>query len=80
MKVAVYHYIPLNSIRIPKYMSRTRPKDEKIAKRFLEFYHTGRFDTNIALDENGVLVDGYSAYLVARRIGLSYLLVIRKEG
>lgn len=69
----------MSAIKIPEYMARTKPSDEKIAKRFLEFYHTGQFNTNVALDDNAVLVDGYSAYLVAQKVGLVFLPAIYKE-
>ena len=68
--VAIPQEIPLDEIKIPKYMSRTTPRDEKIAKRFLEYYHTGKFNTHVALNSDGMLRDGYSAYLVAKKIGL----------
>lgn len=74
--VAVPHEVPLDEIKIPKYMSRTKPKDEKIAKRFLEYYHTGKFNTNVTLDSNGLLRDGYSAYLVAKTLGLSSITIL----
>lgn len=77
--VATAHKVRLSDIKIPAYMTRTKPSDEKIAKRFLEFYHTGQFDTTIALDDNGVLVDGYSAYLVAKTLNLIFLPAICKE-
>ena len=69
----------MSTIKIPGYMARTKPIDEKIAKRFLEFYHTGQFNTNVALDDNAVLIDGYSAYLVAQKVGLTFLPAIYKE-
>ena len=69
----------ISAIKIPGYMARTKPSDEKIAKRFLEFYHTGQFNTNVALDDNAVLIDGYSAYLVAQKVGLALLPAIYKE-
>lgn len=69
----------ISAIKIPGYMARTKPSDEKIAKRFLEFYHTGQFNTNVALDDNAVLIDGYSAYLVAQKVGLTFLPAIYKE-
>ena len=69
----------ISAIKIPVYMARTKPSDEKIAKRFLEFYHTGQFNTNVALDDNAVLIDGYSAYLVAQKVGLTFLPAIYKE-
>jgi hypothetical protein len=73
--IALTHRVRINAIKIPKYMGETRPHDEKIAKRFLEFYHTGQFNTDIVLDQDNVLVDGYSAYLVAQKVGLDYLWV-----
>ena len=71
--------VPMSAIKIPEYMARTKPSDKKIAKRFLEIYHTGRFNTNIALDNHGFLVDGYSAYLVAQALGFTFLSAICKE-
>lgn len=78
--IAVTFDIPLDIIQIPDYMKRTKPSDDKIAKRFMEFYHTGQFDTNVALDDKGVLVDGYSAYLVAQKIGLANIPTVCREG
>lgn len=69
----------MSAIKIPEYMARTEPRDEKIAKRFLEIFHTGQFNTNIALDDRGFLVDGYSAYLVAQTLGFTFLSAICKE-
>ena len=66
-------------ISIPDFMGRTKPRDDKIAKRFLEYYHHGKFNTNIVVDENNVLLDGYSAYLVAKLLRIPYLPVIRTE-
>ena len=40
--VATTQNVLLSAIKIPEYMARTKPSDEKIAKRFLEFYHTGQ--------------------------------------
>jgi len=74
--VAIPQEIPIDEIKIPMYMSRTTPRDEKIAKRFLEYYHTGKFNTNVALNSDGLLRDGYSAYLVAKKIGLPSITVL----
>lgn len=71
--VATTVNIALDSIVIPNYMVRSRPSDEKIAKRFMEYYHNKRFNTNVVVAENGVLVDGYTAYLVAKVLGLPYI-------
>lgn len=68
--------VPMDTIKIPEYMARTKPSDNKIAKRFLEYYHNRRFDTAVMLDNNGLLKDGYSAYLVAKLLHFKYLYAI----
>jgi hypothetical protein len=66
--VGVERMVGIYDINIPKWMSQ--PKDEKIAKRFLEFYHTGRFQTPVLIDKSKMLlIDGYSAYLCAKKMG-----------
>lgn len=77
--VAIPQEIPLDEIKIPRYMFCTTPRDEKIAKRFLEYYHTGKFNTCVALDSDGTLRDGYSAYLVAKKIGLPSITALRDK-
>ena len=68
----------LSNIKIPSHMAHSRPSDEKIAKRFLELYHTGDFQTHIAVDKDLNLVDGYTAYLVAKKIGMEIISAIIK--
>lgn len=76
--IAVAHDIALDSIKIPDYMKRASPSDNKIAKRFLEYYHTMKFDTNVVVKNDGTLEDGYSAYLVAKMLALPSISGIRK--
>lgn len=71
--VANWRCVPLASITIPKYFKNTKPRDETIAKRFLELYNTGGFQTDVIVSDDGVLQDGYSAYLVAKFIGVSHI-------
>lgn len=70
---SITEMIRIDDIKIPSHFASTTPKDEKLAKRFLEMYHTGKFDTNIAVNARGYLTDGYSAYLVARYMGQDFL-------
>ena len=51
----------------------TTASDEKIAKRFMEYYHNKKFNTNVLVADNGLLLDGYTAYLVAKVLGLPYI-------
>lgn len=71
--------INLNDIKVPSHLAHSRPRDEKIARRFLEFYYTNDFQTNITVDENYNLTDGYTAYLVAKKVGMSAINAIVKE-
>lgn len=70
--------IRLTSITIPGYMAQHSPCDALLSKRFLEYYHNAQFNTKVVVDENGVLKDGYSAYLVAKMLGLSVISVMTK--
>lgn len=66
----------IGSITVPEYMRNSSPSNEKLAKRFLEYYQRGRFDTNVVIAEDGTLIDGYSAYVVAVTLGLSKIPAI----
>ena len=78
--IAVAAPMSVESIKIPEYMTRTKPSDAKIAKRFMEVYHNGDFNTSVVVNEDGVLLDGYSAYLVAKQLGHNTITAIRLEG
>lgn len=66
-------HIPIEDIKVPSYMTRSTPGENKIAKRFLEYYRTGQFNTRVAVNDDGVLTDGYTAYKVARMLHLTHL-------
>ena len=76
--VAVGCLIPIDAIKVPTYMSRSVPNEEKIVKRFREYYRTGQFNTRVTVDDSGVLLDGYTAYKVAKMLHLTHLLVVTK--
>lgn len=44
------------------------PQPEELADRVREFYATGGF-SNVAFRPDGTLIDGYSAYMVAKMLG-----------
>ena len=76
--VAVGCLIPIDAIKVPTFMSRSVPNEEKIVKRFREYYRTGQFNTRVTVDDSGVLLDGYTAYKVAKMLHLTHLLVVTK--
>lgn len=79
--IDMVYAIPIDQIKISKYMATSKPSDEKIAKRFLEFYRTGDFNTNIVVTPDGTLVDGYTAYLVATVLNLDTIFaIIKRDG
>ena len=71
--MAVKEFIPIFDIKISKRMQRSRPKEDKLVKRREEYKNTGRFNTRIFIRNDGLLLDGYTAYLVAVELGHSAL-------
>lgn len=76
--VAVGCLVSIDTIKIPTYMTRSVPSEEKIVKRFREYYRTGQFDTRVTVDDSGMLLDGYTAYKVAKMLHLTHLLAVTK--
>lgn len=74
--LAVARPISMDNIKIPDYMKNSPPSDQKIAKRLLEFYHTGQFRTFVSVRPDGTLIDGYTAYLVAKRMELDRIYAV----
>ena len=75
--VGVFDRIEMSEIKVPNYFTRTIPATEKIAKRIDEYRKTGAFNMNIVV-KDGVLTDGYTAYLVCKMLGhrtIPYLTV-----
>lgn len=66
--------IPMEKIKVPGYLLSSKPGNSKIAKRFMEYYHTGGFRTRVIVTGRGVLKDGYTAYLAAKTLRLPSLL------
>lgn len=77
--VAVERSIPIEAIKIPSYLARSTPSEDKIGKRFLEYYSTGQFNTRVTVDDDGVLTDGYTAYKVAKTLRLTHLVAVVKS-
>lgn len=76
--VAVGCLVPIDTIKIPTYLARSVPSEEKIVNRFREYYRTGQFNTRVVIGDNGVLLDGYTAYKVAKMLHLTHLLAVTK--
>lgn len=66
------------NIHIPWEMEASTPSPDKICCRMGEFYSTGTFKTKIVIAADGTLLDGYTAYLVAKMFGHDSLRVLMK--
>ncbi len=63
--VAVKTQFPLWMLSIPARFVQSKPSPEKIASRVRELYRDGRFNTMVEVNSDGVLTNGYTAFLVA---------------
>lgn len=62
----------LADIKIPSKFARSNIHEEKLQKRIEEFEATGMFNTSVIVRaSDGMLKDGYSAYMAAIRLGRS---------
>jgi len=74
--IAVQVNFPMSEIKIGNHMKATRPARKKIQERLAEYYKDEKFYTRVSIDKRGYLVDGYSAYLVAKMFDLKEIPVV----
>lgn len=74
--IAVQTSFPMSEIKIGNHMKATRPAQKKITERLKEYYKDEKFYTRVSIDMRGYLVDGYSAYLVAKMFDLKEIPVV----
>ena len=71
---SVRKMLPIDQIRVPGYLLNSRPRAEKLQQRRAEYESTGEFSTAIRIDAmSGELLDGYTAYVAAKQMGLNKL-------
>ena len=66
----------LDDIRVPDSFSNTIPCNEKINRRLDEWRKNRKFDTEIYVDNDMNLSDGYTSYLVYKMMGVKYVPVV----
>lgn len=72
---------PIECIQIPHCFAATIPCNEKLIRRLDEWRSKRKFNTEIYVDENMNLFDGYTSYLVYRMLGhMDVPVVIWPEG
>ena len=68
--------VNLDCISVPHNFAATVPCNEKLMKRLDEWRSHRKFDTEIYVDENLNLFDGYTSYLVYRMLGITEVPVV----
>lgn len=68
--------VPLECVQIPPRFAKTIPCNEKLVNRLNEWCSHRKFETEIYVDENLNLFDGYTSYLVYRMLGIFDIPVV----
>lgn len=68
--------VKLKDIKIKKEFEKKKPNNFKMSKKWNYYRRTGRLESDIVLDENNFLIDGYTSYLIAEADGIKKLDVI----
>lgn len=66
----------IDDIKILGGFLKTYPCPEKIEKRMQELRTTGTFENMVEVNEDGVLIDGYTTYVLAKGFGWKEIDVI----
>lgn len=69
--------IKIDSIRIRKDFKK--PNSRKLATRKIYYEKHNYFRSQIVVNKNNYLVDGYTTYLIAKEKGFNYITVVRSE-
>lgn len=73
--LSVIKEIDIENIEVPVWMKKSKPSKEKIWRRKQEIRLLGGVKTKVKI-KDGVLKDGYTAYLVCRNAGMSAIPVV----
>lgn len=69
--------VKLGNIKIP--FKFTAPSEKKLHKRNLYYLKHGYFKSTIILNEDNLLIDGYTTYLLALNKGYDYITILREK-
>ena len=73
------YWIPINRIIITPDFARTRIGPQKWKQKKRYYYRTGKFESQIILTKDFILLDGYSSYRIAKYIGIDKVPVVFTE-
>ncbi|MBR3133367.1 MAG: hypothetical protein IKG42_04810 [Clostridia bacterium] len=67
----------ISNIKVTSEFLATRPRERKLIAKAMYYAQNGRFERPVILDENNVLVDGYTTYIIAKELEMKYVPVKR---
>lgn len=71
--MAVESEININEITLDPQVALSKPSPEKLKARIVEYYKFGEFRTKVVVDSDGLLLDGFTAFLVCNMFDLKRL-------
>lgn len=76
--VGIERSINVDELSIPKSIQEFGINQEKVEKQIELFQEIGMFKTRIVANKHNVLIDGFSAYEAAKRLGVKTLKCLQK--
>lgn len=64
------YWVKLSKIKISKSFDRSKIRPEKWKAKLEYFYNTNDLQSRIFLNEDYLLVDGYTSYKIAKKFGI----------
>ncbi len=74
-----YEVINIDEIKIPRNFSKSGINKKKLQQKEAFYIEFGYYQDRIILDENNLLLDGYSTYMLAKKNGVNEIEVIRDK-
>lgn len=70
-----HRWININKIKITPQFQENPPKLIKMAQKYDWYKKYGKFQSPIVLNKDYTLMDGYTSYLIAQKVGKKSLFV-----
>lgn len=74
-----YEVINIDEIKIPKSFSKSGINIKKLQQKEAFYIEFGYYQDRIILNEDNLLLDGYSTYMLAKQNGVKEIEVIRDK-
>lgn len=69
------YIVNLEDIKISEEFKKSPPRPEKLRQKYENYYYNRRMD-KIIINTDGICVDGYCTYLIAKMLGIHRVKVL----